>query len=163
MKKFNVVPQDLIKGGYFEYELVPKSQMIRYKGEITARKFLFSKTIPVEGSQLIDFKHLRSTQYKVGSEVKFANLRGKVLSVEKGIAKAYVDLREAAVSAKGYAHFSLAGEFVELLGLDTSGTVVAPVVGEIPFRLVLAPASVHAQAAKKDTVWPIEGEDGSEK
>lgn len=158
MKQFKVVPHDIIKGGFFEYELDPEKSTVRYQGEISARKFLFSKTIPIAGSQVVDFKHLRSDQYKVGSEVRFANLRGKILSLEKGVAKALVDLREAAVSAKGYAHFSLAGEYVELLALDAAGTVIAPVVGEIPFRLVLVADQRFAASAKKDTIWPVEEE-----
>lgn len=163
MKQFNILAHDIIKGGSFAYRFYPEKNMLEYVGVIHAKKFLFSKSIPFEGKQEIDAKQLRSSQYQVGSEVKFANLHGKVVSLERGVAKAFVQLRDPVAAAQGYAHFDLSGPYVELLGLDAAGYVDAPVVGRLPFRLVLQPFAGISAMAKKDTIWPVEDPDNIER
>ncbi len=156
MKQFDIVPIDIIKGGSFAYSFDPKQGLLEYVGVIHARKFLFSKSIPFEGKQKVDGHVMLSSRYEVGSEVKFANLKGKVVSIEDGVAKAYVVLRDPQATAQGYAHFDVSGEYLELMALDAAGYVNAPVIGQLPYRLVLTAYAGFAPMAKKDTVWPTD-------
>lgn len=162
MKNFNIVPHELIKGGFFRYEILVHQKLVMFDGRIDVKKFFFSKSFPFNGRQEVDLELLKSKIYQVGTEIEFANLRGKVIEIKHNIARCEVLLSEADVAAAGEAQFSLAGEYVELMSLDATGAVHAPVIGTQKFRLMLSP--VMGVMAKKDVVWPIEepekGSDG---
>lgn len=157
MRKFQILPSGIIKGGNFEYSYDPEYGFLSYKTNIEVRKWGITRKFEADGSQKIAKEEIESAKYNhVGAEIKFANLSGKVTKIEGSLATAAVTTSD--IEAAGTAVFDLSGTYAELDHLEALGKVKVPVIGDVDFRLVLQKAPAFGVMAKKDVIVPVEPE-----
>lgn len=117
----------MIQHGYLNYTLNTNTGQFHYQGEIVAKKFFFTKVVPLEGTEQVDPELLRSHNVKVGKVVDLPPFRLEVKKLGKtyeGKSEAFCDLELGGeFQFTGTALLDISEEFLAIKSLRAKGTV----------------------------------------
>lgn len=145
-QKFVVTPSGIIHEGFLNYWFNPASGEFTFKGEVVAKKFFFTKTIPLEGLEKIDPKLLKSAGRKVGQVINFPPLSLKIEEINghfahcsvvldstkqrsmiRSLVPSFVNFKAMSVgdfSATGMAVIDLSKEFISIKKIEATGNAL---------------------------------------